>query len=560
VVLFRANAIDIDARAKKFSMSLARLGYDVVVLSAEPDGSVTPPRHLTAYGPGGEVRVRVIGVPIGTTHRDLFRHKVAHRRRRSLKIIDWTPKDEYVTQVRELRGRVRAASRGTPRRVAALVRLMLRKARWRTQWAMDVAHRLAWRRWDDARMRSTLLATTRGMLPEIEDYAAAFAPVLDELAPDVVHAHHPVVLGTAVRAARRRRAAGQRCLVVYDAREDFAGLPVQEQGHPRRHAVLLREEARYIRAVDAVVTVSEPIAQTLARRYRLPQAPTVVLNVPVEEPDHAPGGAAVRDVPTVRQLLGLPDGVPLLIYSGAVSRARGIDILVEALPHLPGVHAVVVPVPHPHPQLPAIEALALARGVADRFHVAPPVDHDHLLHYQSGADLAVFPIRTGSANIEQALPNKLFESLHAGLPVVACDAALVGAFVREHDLGELFSFGDGGERTAPDLERDRTAAADLARAVRRALDHPRDVGGARGQQLRHHYSWQGQEGAIRDLYGSLVAPPTPDGIDVEPFGTLAVSETGDTVSREPGSDAGPDTVETAIDTQVDSVPVDGRFS
>jgi len=547
VVLFRANAIDTDSRAKKFSMSLARLGYDVVVLSAEPDRSVTPPRHLTACGPDGEVRVRVIGVPIPTTHRDLHRYKVAHRRRRSLKVVDWTPKDEYVTRVRELQARVRAAGRGTPRWALARAGLLLRRARWRTQWAMDVGHRVAWRRWDAVRVRSTVLATTRGTLPEIEDYATAFAPVLDGLTPDVVHAHHPLVLGAAVRAARRRRAAGGRCLVVYDAREDFAGLPVQEQGHPRRHAVLVREEARYIGEVDAVVTVSEPIAHTLARRYRLRRRPAVVLNAPVEEPDRAPGGAAVRNLPTVRQVIGLADDVPLLIYSGAVSRARGVNVLVEALADLPGVHAVVVPVPHPHPQLPALQARAAALGVADRFHVAPPVDQDHLLQYQSGADLAVFPIRTGSANIEQALPNKLFESLHAHLPVVTCDAALVGAFVREHDLGEVFSFGAGGESTAPDPERDRAAAADLARAVRRALDHPRDLGGARWQELRRHYSWQGQEGAIRDLYGSLVTPPTPDGIDVEPFGALAVSVTGDTVTRDP-------------DPASDSVPVDGRSS
>ena len=50
-------------------------------------------------------------------------------------------------------------------------------------------------------------------------------------------------------------------------RFDFAGLPVQEQGRRRRHAVLVREEARYIRDADAVITVSEPIATTLAARY-----------------------------------------------------------------------------------------------------------------------------------------------------------------------------------------------------------------------------------------------------------------------------------------------------
>ena len=187
---------------------------------------------------------------------------------------------------------------------------------------------------------------------------------------------------------------------------------------------------------------------------------------------------------------------------------------------MPGVHAVVVPVPYPHPQLPALQQRAAELGVGERFHVAPPVGQDHLLHYLAGADLAVFPIRTGSANIEQALPNKLFESVHAGLPMVTCDAALIAAFVREHDLGEVFSFGRPNRSgTGQDAA---TAGVSLARAVRRALDNPRNSYDPHWQQVRRHYSWQGQERAIRGVYTPLVAPPTPDGIEVEPFGSLTV--------------------------------------
>ena len=313
--------------------------------------------------------------------------------------------------------------------------------------------------------------------------------------------------------------------MIYDAREDFAGLPVQEQGRRRRHAVLVREEARYIRQAEAVITVSEPIAATLAARYALATTPTVVLNVPVDDVTRRPGGGAVWGLPTVRDVIDvagrpLAAEVPLLVYSGAVSQARGVDVLIEALPHLPGVHAVVVPVPYPHPQLPALQQRAAELGVGERFHVAPPVGQDHLLHYLAGADLAVFPIRTGSANIEQALPNKLFESVHAGLPMVTCDAALIAAFVREHDLGEVFSFGRPNRSgTGQDAA---TAGVSLARAVRRALDNPRNSYDPHWQQVRRHYSWQGQERAIRGVYTPLVAPPTPDGIEVEPFGSLTV--------------------------------------
>jgi glycosyltransferase involved in cell wall biosynthesis len=522
VVLFRANAIDSDSRAKKFALSLARLGYEVHVLSAEDPGTVTPERRL---GP-------VLVHPVMITHalRDVRKLTVGGRRRRQFRVIDWTPVDEYVTQVTELKqaarwARSRAEELRSPQRQAdrrtalwwalwwarwllgwlrfglARARLLSRRIRWRAQWVVNVSYRQAWREWDRRKQRTALLASTRGMLPEVEDYAASFAKVLDGIAPDVVHVHHPLVLGTAVRAARRQRAEGRPCAVVYDAREDFLGIPVQEQGNWRRHSVLVREEARYIRAADAVVTVSEPIADTLLARYSLPTRPAVVLNVPID--------GQHRDLgPTVRQVVGLQPWTPLVVYSGAVSRARGMDTLIQALAHLPGVHAVIVPVPFPHPHTGELLDQATGLGVADRLHLVPPVGQDRLLHYLSGADVGVMPLRTGSANIEQALPNKLFENLHAGLTMVTSDAALMKQFVTEHDLGEVYHDPD---------------AADLAAAIGRALAHPRETDSPDWRQLCQRYSWQGQEPVIRRLYGGLVPAPDPDGIQETRFPSLTVT-------------------------------------
>jgi glycosyltransferase involved in cell wall biosynthesis len=258
-----------------------------------------------------------------------------------------------------------------------------------------------------------------------------------------------------------------------------------------------------------VVTVSEPITRTLQERYQLGARPALVLNVPVDDTRTRPNSMQAIGSPTVREAVKLAAEVPLLVYSGAVSRARGVDILIDALAHLPGVHVVVVPVPFPHPHQGELVDRAVALGVEDRLHFAPPVGQDRLLHYLSGATLAVMPLRTGSANIAQALPNKLFENLHAGLTMVTSDAKLMAAFVTEHDLGEVFRDGD---------------AADLAAAVRRALANPRDSHGEHWEQLRRQYSWQGQEPAIRELYSALVPPPEPGGIDDPSFPSLSVTD------------------------------------
>jgi glycosyltransferase involved in cell wall biosynthesis len=119
-----------------------------------------------------------------------------------------------------------------------------------------------------------------------------------------------------------------------------------------------------------------------------------------------------------------------------------------------------------------------------------PVGQDDLIDYLASADVALHPLPGGTPNHDQALPNKLFEYLHAGLPLVVSDAVLMADFVRSNGLGEVFRTDD---------------AADLARAVNRVLDG----GGATASraELTARYCWQQQEPTLVSLYHSLIPVP-----------------------------------------------------
>ena len=515
VVLFRPSPIDRDTRAKKIALTLARGGYDVVVLTPVAPGESTDERRL---GP-----VRVLPVVLSTTFQDLQNTLLVARRRRPLPIVSRLPVDEYVTRLAERRAAVRLAGRragamrpqvslDSPRGLLCLVRWGLARAqvvaakaavsalrgRQEGQMKLDRFRRSTWTAYDARRRETSLFASDKGTMPELVDIGQGFWRPLDQLAPDVIHAHHPLVLPAALRAARRLRSQGRPCRVVYDARENFAGIPEGEQGSPRRHAVLVRQEAQAIREVDAVMTVSEPIAAELKGRYHLSRAPVVVLNVPVPADD--------SDGPTVRDAAGLGPDIPLLVYSGGMSRARGIEVLVRALADLPDVHAVLVPVPHPHPMEQGLRELAGELGVQDRLHVVPPVGQDALAHFLSGADVAIHPLPGGSPNHDQALPNKLFEYLHARLPLVVSDARLMADFVRRNNLGGVFRSGD---------------SADLARVVRGVLDvaPPAD----HLAELARRFSWQGQEEAVLGLYAELAPLKTAPAELSQTFPSLDVT-------------------------------------
>ena len=189
----------------------------------------------------------------------------------------------------------------------------------------------------------------------------------------------------------------------------------------------------------------------------------------------------------------------LAVYSGALSAARGVDTAVEALGLVPDLHLAVVAVPYPHPMAKRLTEIAARVGAADRIHLVPPVPSHEVPSYLSEADIAVSPILGDSVSYDEALPNKLFEFLHAGLPMVVSDCRAMAQFVTDHGLGTVFRGGD---------------ADDLARALREILadpPHPDTTA------LRREYSWQGQEPHLIAVYDDLVsglrlsdAPITPE--------------------------------------------------
>jgi len=199
---------------------------------------------------------------------------------------------------------------------------------------------------------------------------------------------------------------------------------------------------------------------------------------------------------SLRADAGVPDGAHILVYPGAASKARGVDTIVQSLVFLPTVHAVLVVVPWPHPRAEELQELADGLGVGDRLHLVPPVAADDVPRYLTGADVAVHAMLGGIPNHEMAMPNKLFEILHSGLPMASSNVRTMAAFVREHDMGDVFTAGD---------------PRDLARSVQLLLDRSSGRPPTPDPALVKRYSWQAQERALAEAYGRAVPVVAADG-------------------------------------------------
>jgi glycosyltransferase involved in cell wall biosynthesis len=479
VLMLVGNDIRNDTRVLKTALALSDGGLDVTVLGYGSAGL----REETDLGD-----VRILRVPVSWSLRD----GAKARRRESRVNIAVDPERRRLLDLKaNLRAR-EAREEGTPAH-----HLRLRRAKAGTQVArvrsgvdrsLTKLETNARRLFDGVRNRSPLRVGWRQVLPEIDDYELAFGPVIDRLEWDVLHAHDVHLVGIAKRAVGRRRAQGREAAWIYDAHEFVAGLSVYGSRTRRRVAGYEDLEREFIRDADGVITVTEPLAQELQRRYRLPSRPAVVMNSPAL-------GAGARPIEVgIRAAVGLAEGVPLIVYSGGVTQARGISTAVAALPDLPDVHLAVVCVPDTKIGAASLlVAQAASLGVAERLHLLEPVRPDQVSAFVASADVGLLPLRHFGSH-EVALANKLFEYLYAGIPVLVSDCRAQAEFVRGHGVGAVHIADD---------------AASFATELRGLLARRDEVVQviAHSPDLFEPYAWERQEVTLRTFYRELLGSP-----------------------------------------------------
>jgi glycosyltransferase involved in cell wall biosynthesis len=305
-----------------------------------------------------------------------------------------------------------------------------------------------------------------------------------EAAPpaDVYHGHDLNALPAAFEA--RRRHGGR---LVYDSHELFleAGATARQPAWARR--IVARLERRWSSDADAVVTVNESIAGELRRRYGVKRT-AIVRNCPPRWTP-TPGAEGL-----LRTAVGVGPGVPIVLYHGGFLPDRGLDRLAEAVlsQGLEDVHLVYLGF---GPGQAELEALAASPRASGRVHVLPAVSPDDLLAWVAGADVAAMPNQPVTLNEQYSTPNKLFESLAAGTPILSSDTPERRAIVLEDPLGPL------------GVVCDATDPASIAGAIRELLDLPADERAALRARCRRaaaeRLNWETEAEGLLELYRDL---------------------------------------------------------
>ena len=237
---------------------------------------------------------------------------------------------------------------------------------------------------------------------------------------DIYHSHDLNTLPLGYMAKRRY---GGR--LVYDAHELTTELAYISRLEKMGWRVL---ERFLIRRADEVIATGTYRAEYLAKRYRV-AAPTVILNCPPLPAAEVHNGA-------LREKLGLVDDtVPVILYQGGFIKGRGLDKLVLAAAHLDRGVLVLMGWGDLEAEL---RSLVKKKGLEQRVYFTEPVAPDRVVYYCMSATVGVVIYLRTSLNNYYATPNKLYEYISAGLPVVSSDFPALKEVVEGYGLGCTF--------------------------------------------------------------------------------------------------------------------------
>ncbi len=203
--------------------------------------------------------------------------------------------------------------------------------------------------------------------------------------------------------------------LVYDSHELFTEVPELVE-RPRVQKIWVKMESFLVPRVDKALTVCEPIAEIYFQKYG--KEFEVVRNVPIKKV--AFGNVVSRET--------------VILYQGAVNKGRGIELMIDAMTFLPDAKLVIA---GNGDLLDSLKEKARQSNSAEKITFLGHVAYDRLHTLTSSATVGISLEEDQGLNYRFALPNKIFDYIQSGIPVVVSNLPVMAGLVKEYGIGKV---------------------------------------------------------------------------------------------------------------------------
>ncbi|MFG0318410.1 MAG: glycosyltransferase, partial [Planctomycetota bacterium JB042] len=306
---------------------------------------------------------------------------------------------------------------------------------------------------------------------------------LERFAPDVVHSHHPYLVGDAALRLSRRLGVGL-VFTHHTMYEHYAQYVSDDAPSLRRF--VKRLSTGYANLTDLVIAPSASVKEVLAERGVETRIEVVPTGVRLEDLDVGSGEG-------LRQVLGIPPDAPVVGHLGRLAPEKNLGFLLDAvervLAALPRAQFVLAGAGRMEK---AIGERLAAAGLGARFHPMGVVSGKLLASVYKAMDVFAFASKSETQGMV------LIEAMACRAPVVALDAPGAREAVRDGENGRLVG---------------RESVEAFAAALRSVLE----ADGTRREALREGARRTAEELSLArtarrmvDLYSEVVARGEPE--------------------------------------------------
>jgi len=245
--------------------------------------------------------------------------------------------------------------------------------------------------------------------------------------------------------------------VVYDSHEYYCGTP-ELVSRPFVQGIWRRIERWIFPKLKDIITVNDSIAALYEKEYG--KKLHVVRNIPRKQN---------FQVSETRKDLGLPEGKNILLLQGAgINIDRGVEELVEAMQYVNDNTMLVIV--GSGDVIDMLKKNVRELGLDEKIRFIPKVPFQKLKAYTVNADFGLTVDKDTNINYRYSLPNKLFDYIHAGIPVIASRLTEIEKIITQYNIGTFIENHDPQHiaevlnKTVEDEEKQATWKKNLAKA------------------------------------------------------------------------------------------------